>query len=42
MRILITGGMGNLGSWLTQYLSEEGHQIFVMASRKRKVLEKVS
>ena len=38
MKILITGGLGNLGSWLTEKLVNEGHQVTVLASRKRKVL----
>ena len=39
MRILITGGLGNLGSWLTEHLVQSGHEVTVLASRKRKVLE---
>jgi UDP-glucose 4-epimerase len=39
MRVLITGGLGNLGSWLTEFLVNEGHEITVLASRERNVLK---
>ena len=42
MRVLITGGLGNLGSWLTDHLVKAGHEITVLASRKRKVLEELN
>lgn len=42
MRVLITGGLGNLGSWLTEYLVNAGHDVTVLASRKRKVLESLN
>lgn len=33
MNILITGGLGNLGSWLTQHCLDAGHQVTVLARR---------
>ena len=39
MRVLVTGGLGNLGSWLTESLVENGNDVTVLSSRKRKVLE---
>jgi len=42
MRVLITGGLGNLGSWLTDHLVNSGHEITVLASRKRNVLESLN
>ena len=39
MRVLITGGLGNLGSWLTEHLVTSGHEITVLACRKRSVIE---
>jgi nucleoside-diphosphate-sugar epimerase len=35
--ILITGGLGNLGSWLTQYLCKEGYDVTVLSKRQRKL-----
>ena len=40
-KILITGGMGNLGSWLTQYFVAIGWEVFVLTRNERK-LEGVS
>ncbi|WP_406611058.1 NAD-dependent epimerase/dehydratase family protein [Agarivorans sp. JK6] len=36
MRVLITGGQGNLGLWLTRYFLEKGHDV-VVVSRKQKI-----
>jgi UDP-glucose 4-epimerase len=33
--ILITGGFGNLGSWLTEYFYSQGYDVTVLASRIR-------
>lgn len=33
--ILITGGYGNLGSWLTAYFCEQGHNVTVLTRKKR-------
>lgn len=37
--LLITGGLGNLGSWLTDYFCRQDFNIFVLASRKRDILQ---
>lgn len=38
-KILITGGLGNLGSWLTDYFCRQtDYEVFVLASRKRPIL----
>ena len=38
-KILITGGLGNLGSWLTDYFCQQtDYKVFVLASRKRPIL----
>lgn len=37
--ILITGGLGNLGSWLTNHFVESKYKVDVLASRKRPILE---
>jgi UDP-glucose 4-epimerase len=41
-RILITGGLGNLGSWITQYFIEQGHTVSTFSSRNRSVLSNLS
>ena len=38
-KILITGGLGNLGSWLTDYFCRQtDYEVFVLASRERPIL----
>ncbi len=39
MKILITGGYGNLGSWLTKHFCERGYEVTVLASRQRPILK---
>ncbi|BDD01117.1 SDR family oxidoreductase [Persicobacter psychrovividus] len=36
-RILITGGLGNLGSWLTQHFISAGYKVTVLARKMRDV-----
>lgn len=36
-KILITGGMGNLGSWLTDYFCEQGCEVTVLTKRIRQL-----
>jgi UDP-glucose 4-epimerase len=36
--ILITGGLGNLGSWLTDHFVNKGYQVSVLAKNKRPIL----
>lgn len=35
MEVLITGGLGNLGIWLTDYFLERGHSVTVLARKER-------
>lgn len=42
MKVLITGGFGNLGSWLTRHFCQQGHDVSVLASRKRPILENLN
>lgn len=37
MKILITGGLGNLGSWLTRHLLSLGHEVTTLSSRDRQL-----
>ena len=38
-KILITGGLGNLGSWLTDYFCQQtAYEVYVLASRERPIL----
>ncbi len=39
MKILITGGLGNLGSWLTEYFINKGEQVFTFSKNERNVLK---
>ncbi len=39
--LLITGGLGNLGSWLTDYFCRQNFNVFVLASRKRNILQEL-
>jgi len=32
-KILITGGLGNLGLWITEYLSKQDYEIYVLSTR---------
>ncbi len=36
-KILITGGMGNLGSWLTQHFVAKGWEVYVLTRNERKL-----
>ncbi|MDX2188763.1 MAG: NAD(P)-dependent oxidoreductase [Bacteroidota bacterium] len=36
-KILITGGLGNLGSWLTEYFCENGYEVWALAKNYRKL-----
>lgn len=38
MKILITGGLGNLGSWLTRHFSSLDNEVYVLAKNKRAIL----
>lgn len=37
MNILITGGLGNLGSWLTEHFANTGHNVWVLAKNFRQI-----
>ena len=39
MRILITGGLGNLGSWITEHFVAKGHQVSTFSNSDRNVLK---
>ena len=36
-KVLITGGLGNLGSWLTEHFLNQGYEVWVMAKNHRKL-----
>ncbi len=40
-KVLITGGLGNLGSWITGHLSRAGYDTFVLAKNPRELTEKI-
>jgi UDP-glucose 4-epimerase len=41
-RILITGGLGNLGSWITESLFNKGYDVTTFSSRNRPVLQNMA
>lgn len=42
MKILITGGLGNLGSWLTEHLLKKGFEVTTFSSRDKSILREYS
>lgn len=42
MHILVTGGLGNLGSWITRALVQSGNQVSTLSSRNRDVLNELN
>jgi len=42
MKILITGGLGNLGSWLTEYLIRQNHEVSTFSNNDREVFKEQS
>lgn len=40
--VLITGGYGNLGSWLTAYFVKKGYQVTTLAKKKRPILTELN
>ena len=36
-KILITGGFGNLGSWLSEYFYKQGYEVFILAKKIREL-----
>jgi UDP-glucose 4-epimerase len=41
MNVLITGGLGNLGSWFTEFFVENGYKVWVLTKNDRKIETKV-
>lgn len=41
-RILITGGLGNLGSWITKYLASLNYEIIVLSRKETNLIENIS
>jgi UDP-glucose 4-epimerase len=41
MKILITGGLGNLGSWLTEYFVSKGYDVTTFSTNDRNVLKQL-
>lgn len=42
MKVLITGGLGNLGSWLTTFFVNANHEVSVLARNKRPILQELN
>ena len=41
-KVLITGGLGNLGSWITAHFCNEGYDVFVLTKNKRELTESLN
>lgn len=41
MKVLVTGGYGNLGSWLVRHLAGQGHDVHVLSRSKKTFLDHV-
>ncbi len=41
-KILITGGLGNLGSWLTRHFAEQGFDVYVLTRKVKLELQGIS
>lgn len=39
-KLLITGGLGNLGSWITAHFAKQGYEVFVLTKNSRTLTEK--
>lgn len=42
MRILVTGGLGNLGTWIVENLVSQGHEVTTLSSKDRDVLRNLN
>ena len=40
-KVLITGGLGNLGSWISLYLAKHGYEIFILTRKERCKLKNI-
>ncbi len=40
-KVLITGGFGNLGSWITIYLASIGYEVYILTREKKYVFENI-
>ena len=36
--VLVTGGLGNLGSWISSYLVKEGYQVYILSRKAKNVI----
>jgi nucleoside-diphosphate-sugar epimerase len=41
-KLLITGGLGNLGSWITSHLSAANYETYVLATNERELTEDIN
>ena len=41
-KVLITGGLGNLGSWITSHFSKKEYDVYVLTKNKRQLTEELS
>lgn len=39
--VLVTGGLGNLGSWVSSYLASEGYYVYILSRKATKIIPNV-
>lgn len=39
--VLVTGGLGNLGSWVTSYLASEGYNVYILSRKATRIIPNV-
>ncbi|WP_445947440.1 NAD-dependent epimerase/dehydratase family protein, partial [Shewanella sp.] len=42
MKVLITGGLGNLGLWITHHFLEQGHDVTVLGRSERVIINHIN
>lgn len=41
-KVLITGGLGNLGSWISLHLAEKGYELYILTRKEKYKLENIN
>jgi UDP-glucose 4-epimerase len=40
-KVLVTGGLGNLGSWISKHLVKEGYEVFILSRKAEKTIPNI-
>ena len=41
-KVLVTGGFGNLGSWISLYLAKQGYELFILTRKENDKLQEIN